>query len=79
MPSAAESRWTQIMRHWALVEADLQDRGVDLEEPGLLESRSWRWLRIRVEQLFSVPPAAFGSEAIPQTRIGLRLTPPTAD
>lgn len=64
------------MRHWSLVEADLQDRGIDLEEPGLLEARSWRWLRIRVEQLLTVPPHAFGSSVMPSTRIGYKLHPP---
>lgn len=64
------------MQHWDLVEADLQDRGVDLEEPGLLTSRSWRWLRVRVEQLLTVPPQAFGSAVMQQTRIGYKLHPP---
>lgn len=64
------------MTHWELVEADLQDRGIDLDEPGLLTARSWRWLRVRVEQLLAVPPHAYGTAAMPATRIGLRLNPP---
>jgi len=34
---------------WPLVEADLHDTyGIDLDEPGLLKARSWRWLRTRL-------------------------------
>ncbi|MGR6915428.1 hypothetical protein ACU635_14380 [[Actinomadura] parvosata] len=33
---------------WPLVEADLHSEfGIDLDEPGLLRKRSWRWLRTR--------------------------------
>lgn len=65
------------MRRWSLVEADLHDRyGIDLDEPGLLERRSWRWLRVRVEQLLTVPPSQYGRAAIHNTRIGHALAPP---
>ena len=28
--------------------------GIDLGEPGLLESRSWRWLRVRIRGLMDI-------------------------
>lgn len=36
-----------------LVENDLQDRGIDLGDRGLLAGRSWRWLRVRIHGLFT--------------------------
>ncbi|GAA5056471.1 hypothetical protein [Streptomyces similanensis] len=46
--------WRQILAEWPLVENDLHDQyGIDVEEPGLLQSRSWRWLRTRIFGLLS--------------------------
>ncbi|MEU5330919.1 MULTISPECIES: hypothetical protein [Streptomyces] len=46
--------WPQILAEWPLVEADLHEiYGVDVGAPGLLRSRSWRWLRLRVLGLLS--------------------------
>ncbi|MBB4915099.1 hypothetical protein [Streptosporangium saharense] len=46
--------WADLLERWSLVEADLHaEYGVDLDEPGLLTSRSWRWLRIRILGLLS--------------------------
>ncbi|MEU6441345.1 hypothetical protein [Streptomyces sp. NPDC047046] len=37
-----------------MIEADLHDvYGVDVEAPGLLRERSWRWLRLRIAGLLS--------------------------
>lgn len=41
-----------------------------------MQTRSWRWLRIRVEQLLTVPPHAYGTTSMPATRLGLALFPP---
>lgn len=37
-----------VLAYWDLVECDLQDCGVDLSDPVLRQSRSWRWLMTRV-------------------------------
>lgn len=37
---------------WGMVEADFQrEYGVDLSQPGLLRSRSWRWFTVRLAGL----------------------------
>ncbi|WP_330261786.1 hypothetical protein [Streptomyces sp. NBC_00539] len=46
--------WARILDEWPLVEADLHETyGLDLSTPGLLQTRSWRWLRVRVLGLLS--------------------------
>ena len=46
--------WVQILDEWPIVEADLHEHyGIDLDAPGLLDARSWRWLRTRVLGLLS--------------------------
>ncbi|MDF5756662.1 hypothetical protein [Spongiactinospora sp. TRM90649] len=46
--------WAALLERWALVEADLHaEFGIDLDEPGLLTSRTWRWLRTRILGLLS--------------------------
>jgi hypothetical protein len=57
-PSAGVGRavsWADLLRHWALIEADLADAyGIDLEAaPSVLTTRSWRWLRVRITGLLS--------------------------
>jgi hypothetical protein len=42
-----------ILDRWALVEADLQDAGVDVGNRTMMSNRSWRWLRVRIIGLCS--------------------------
>lgn len=42
-----------MLEHWLLIEADLQDRGIDLDDP-VVRARSWRWLRVRIVGLLTV-------------------------
>ncbi|AQS72346.1 hypothetical protein B1H29_31650 [Streptomyces pactum] len=43
-----------MLEQWPLVEADFQDTyGLDLDTPGLLRERSWRWLCTRLYGLLS--------------------------
>jgi hypothetical protein len=59
-------KWAQILDEWPLVEADLHETyGVDVGAPGLLETRSWRWLRVRIFGLLSA-----------DSRINRQLFPP---
>ncbi|MBK6015152.1 hypothetical protein [Streptomyces sp. MBT53] len=59
--------WAQLLDEWPLVEADLHEvYGIDADAPGLLDERSWRWLRVRIfgllsadsriQRLFNPPP-----------------------
>ncbi|KOX16575.1 hypothetical protein ADL06_33285 [Streptomyces sp. NRRL F-6491] len=58
--------WARILDDWPIVEADLHETyGLDLGTPGLLQSRSWRWLRVRVLGLLST-----------ETRLARLLNPP---
>ncbi|AYF30605.1 hypothetical protein CSH63_24805 [Micromonospora tulbaghiae] len=50
---AGRVTWAQILTHWVLVECDLQDAGVDVGDPDLMRSRSWRWLEVRILGLLS--------------------------
>ena len=74
--------WAAILRHWRYVEADLHETfGIDLDEPGLMQSRSWRWLKRRIEQLLTRPPSIVigpngKSLTIHGTRLALALDPP---
>ncbi|MEU0033166.1 hypothetical protein AB0M86_45435 [Streptomyces sp. NPDC051639] len=46
--------WAQILDEWPLIEADLHEvYGIDVGVPGLLDTRSWRWLRVRILGLLS--------------------------
>lgn len=42
----------------------------------MLASRSWRWLRVRIMQLLTIPPTAYGRVSMPASRLGLALYPP---
>jgi hypothetical protein len=44
-----------MRRHWALIESDLQDIGVDVGDRELMSDRSWRWLRTRILGLIDSP------------------------
>lgn len=44
--------WDSLLSRWDLIETDFHIHfGVDLEEPGLVESRTWRWFVVRVRRL----------------------------
>ncbi len=47
--------WSDLLAHWALIEADLHEAyGIDFEaEPSVLVTRSWRWLRVRITGLLA--------------------------
>ncbi|MQT03856.1 hypothetical protein FF041_27910 [Streptomyces jumonjinensis] len=46
--------WAALLEQWPLIEADLHEvYGLDLSAPGLMQARSWRWLRIRILGLLS--------------------------
>ena len=36
-----------------MIEADLQDAGIDLGDDALMSARSWRWLKVRIAGLLS--------------------------
>ncbi|QHF99035.1 hypothetical protein DEH18_33445 [Streptomyces sp. NHF165] len=58
--------WARILTEWPLVEADLHETyGIDLGAPGVLRSRSWRWLRLRILGLMSA-----------DSRLARHLAPP---
>lgn len=51
--------WPDLLEHWGLIEADLADRGIDVEDLALMRARSFRWLRARVLGLMAVPPTGW--------------------
>ena len=58
--------WPDIIEYWDLIEADMNERyHVDLSEPGLLERRTGRWLRVRILGLLAVESRLFAA-LIPQ-------------
>lgn len=43
-----------LLEQWPLIECDLHEvYGIDIGTPGILRSRSWRWLRLRILGLLS--------------------------
>lgn len=54
----------RILQHWDLIEADLQDAGIDTDS-GILRERSWRWLAVRVTGLLAI-----------ESRLRRKLFPP---
>lgn len=43
-----------MLERWVLLEQDFQEiYGIDLAEPGLLTSRTWRWMVVRMNGLLS--------------------------
>jgi hypothetical protein len=46
-------------QHWSAIENDLQDAGVDLGDPVLIRTRTWRWLALRIEGLLNRPPIGY--------------------
>ena len=68
--------WKDILSHWRLIEADLQDAGIDVGS-GILRQRTWAWLTIRIEGLLNKPPSfSPDGRVIPSTRLGMELNPP---
>ncbi|MFC7869626.1 hypothetical protein ACFUS2_00500 [[Kitasatospora] papulosa] len=56
------------MEQWLLIEADLhQTYGIDVDQPGLLRERSWRWLRTRIAGLISTD-SRLGRHFAPEER-----------
>ena len=45
---------TDCLHHWGDIELDLQDLGIDIES-GVLQARTWRWLRLRIQGLAAEP------------------------
>ena len=70
--------WKDILIHWSLIEADLQDAGIDTGS-GILRQRSWAWLAVRIAGLLNKPPAITpDGRVMPSTRLGMQLNPPEA-
>ncbi|MGM5065732.1 hypothetical protein EU244_012860 [Rhodococcus qingshengii] len=46
--------WAEILTHWDRIELDLDTAGHDVES-GILDSRSWRWLKLRIQHYASTP------------------------
>lgn len=45
-----------MLEQWAAVETDLHAvYGIDMDTPGLLDTRTWRWLRTRIVGLLADP------------------------
>lgn len=72
---------------WDLVENDLQDLGLDLDDP-VIRTRSWRWFRCRVFGLVTRPTSvdATGMRVYPNrtarwvaTRVGINPSAAAAD
>lgn len=48
--------WGDVLERWDLVEADLhQVYGIDIDDRELRETRTWRWLRVRIGGLLTNP------------------------
>src|SRR5660397_245275 len=63
-PKEGGKTWGEVLKHWALVEADFQEHySLDLERE--IDHRSGRWLRVRILGLLSI-----------ESRIRLTLFPP---
>lgn len=51
-----------MLRHWKAAELDLHETfGIDVDEPGLLERRTWRWLLLRLSDLVVRPGTRIGA------------------
>jgi len=47
--------WTFILDHWSDIECDLHETfHIDVES-GVLQQRTWRWLRTRINDLITQP------------------------
>ena len=46
--------WEDKLAHWSALELDMNDRGHDIES-GLLHERSYRWLKLRVNDIAQTP------------------------
>lgn len=66
-----------------MVEADLHDiYGVDITDPTIRSTKTWRWAKARITGLLTRPPMVAGQQQdgspilLQTTRIGLQLQPP---
>ncbi|NMM84316.1 hypothetical protein B2J88_08075 [Rhodococcus sp. SRB_17] len=46
--------WADILAHWQAIELDLDTNRHDIES-GLLQTRSWRWLKLRIQHYATTP------------------------
>lgn len=54
-PELVEVGWQRVLDNWTAVENDLHERfGIDVES-GILHQRTWRWMRIRINDLIDQP------------------------
>lgn len=49
-----ERTFADILEHWTAIELDLDTNGHDIES-GILETRSWRWLKLRIQHYATTP------------------------
>ncbi|WP_405663383.1 hypothetical protein [Streptomyces sp. RK9] len=60
--------WSQLFDLWPLIEADLHEvYGVDVGDPHLMRTRTWRWLRVRILGLLSADSRLARHLAPPET------------
>jgi len=65
---ADRPQWSDIFERWSTVELDLHEIfGLDLEVPGLLRHRSWRWLQVRIAGLFSADTSRIRRAVLPES------------
>lgn len=65
-----------ILTHFVAIENDLQDRGIDLDDPQI-RARSGRWLRARIVGLLTAPPVQTDRGTVPSNRLQHALQPQT--
>jgi len=54
-PEVTRIGWDTILNNWISVETDLHERfGIDVES-GILHQRTWRWLKLRINDLIDQP------------------------
>lgn len=51
---SVERTFADILEHWQAIELDLDTAGHDIES-GILETRSWRWLKLRIQHYATTP------------------------
>lgn len=53
-PGQVERTLADCLHRWSAIELDFDDKHIDLES-GVLHTRSWRWLRLRITDLAADP------------------------
>lgn len=62
-------RYADLIGHWKLIEADMHEHyGIDLSEPGLLQSRDWRWFKVRLDGLLHIE-SRLATAALPKSKV----------